>query len=51
MTHYNILIKNGFIVDGTGGPGFRGEVAINGDTIAAMGTTVPGTADRVIDAR
>jgi len=51
MTHYNTLIKNGLIVDGTGGPGFRGEVAINGDTIAAMGTTVPGTADRVIDAR
>ncbi|MBR3924446.1 MAG: amidohydrolase family protein, partial [Kiritimatiellae bacterium] len=28
------LIENGFIVDGTGGPGFRGCVVIEGDRIA-----------------
>ena len=28
------LIENGFIVDGTGGPCFRGCVVIEGDRIA-----------------
>ncbi len=50
MTDYDVIIKNGFIVDGTGGPGFRGEVAIRGDVIAQVGTHIDGTAERVIDA-
>lgn len=28
-----ILLKNGFIADGTGSPGFKGNLLINGDTI------------------
>jgi len=28
-----ILLKNGFIADGTGSPGFKGDLMINGDTI------------------
>ncbi len=47
---YDLLITNARIVDGTGNPWYRGEVAIKGDTIAAIGPRVQGRATRVIDA-
>jgi dihydroorotase/N-acyl-D-amino-acid deacylase len=34
---YDIVIANGRIVDGTGAPWYRGDVAIAGDRIAAVG--------------
>lgn len=34
---YDILIKNGQLVDGSGHPSYIGDIAINGDTIAAIG--------------
>lgn len=34
---YDVLIRNGQIIDGTGMPGFIGDIAIIGDTIAALG--------------
>jgi urease alpha subunit len=34
---YDLVITNGGIVDGTGAPWFRGDVAIAGDRIAAVG--------------
>ena len=34
---YDILIKNAVIYDGSGNPPIEGSVAINGDTIAAVG--------------
>jgi dihydroorotase/N-acyl-D-amino-acid deacylase len=34
---YDLVITNGRIVDGTGAPWFRGDVAIMGDRIAAVG--------------
>jgi len=37
ITTYDILIKNGQIVDGSGQPAYLGEIAINADTIAAVG--------------
>jgi N-acyl-D-amino-acid deacylase len=39
---YDVLIRNGRIVDGTGAPWFRGDVAIAGDRIVAVGR-VPAT--------
>jgi len=36
-TTYDILIKNGTIADGSGNPAYVGSVAINADTIAAIG--------------
>lgn len=36
-THYDIVIRNGTLYDGSGGEPVRGDVAINGDTIVAVG--------------
>jgi N-acyl-D-amino-acid deacylase len=50
-THYDVLITNARIVDGTGNPWYRGSVATIGDRIAYVGPSLPGlTAQRVIDA-
>jgi N-acyl-D-amino-acid deacylase len=45
----DILIKGGQVVDGTGGPWMRANVAIKGDRIVYVGRA-PVTAKRVIDA-
>jgi N-acyl-D-aspartate/D-glutamate deacylase len=46
---YDILIRNGTIVDGTGAPGMRGDVAVADGRIVAVGA-VSGTARETIDA-
>lgn len=47
---FDILIKNGLIVDGTGAEGYPGSVAITGNKIEAIGSGVDGQAKLVIDA-
>ncbi len=47
---YDLLIRNGRIVDGTGNAWFRGDVALRGDTIAAVGNLAGATAKRIIEA-
>ena len=46
---YDLLIKNGRIVDGSGMPAFRGDVGIKGGKIADIGK-LSGPATRTIDA-
>ena len=46
---YDIVIKNGTVVDGTGAPRFRADVAVADGKIAEVGT-VADSAARVIDA-
>ena len=46
---HDLLIKNGYIVDGTGKPGYAGGVAVQGGRIVEVGA-VGGEAKRVIDA-
>jgi N-acyl-D-aspartate/D-glutamate deacylase len=46
---YDLLIKNGMVVDGTGAPARQADVAITGGTIAEIGR-VSGGAATVIDA-
>jgi N-acyl-D-amino-acid deacylase len=47
---FDILIRGGRIVDGSGNTWFRGDVAIEGDTIVAVAPKIEGEAKRVIDA-
>jgi len=49
MSH-DLVIRGGTIVDGTGAAQYTGDVAVDGDRIAAMGDGV-GKAKREIDAR
>ena len=50
---YDLLIKNARIVDGSGNPWFRADVAIKDGRIARIGrlNNGPETASRTIDAR
>jgi N-acyl-D-amino-acid deacylase len=48
--NYDILIKNGKIIDGTGNNWFYGNVAISNGKIIAVGRDVNGSAKRIIDA-
>jgi len=48
--HYDLLIKNGFLVDGSGLPGYHGDLGVAGGKIAAVGK-VDGPAQEVIDAQ
>ena len=47
---YDVIIKNGRIIDGSGNPWASGDVAIRGDYIAAIGKLDDTKAKRVIDA-
>ena len=49
MPAYDLIIRNGTIVDGTGAPRFSGDIAIRDGLIAAVGT-VRGEAAEEIDA-
>ena len=47
---YDLVIRNGRIVDGTGSPWYRADVAVRGDAIVHMASSIPDSAGRVIDA-
>jgi N-acyl-D-aspartate/D-glutamate deacylase len=47
---FDTIIKNGTIFDGSGEPGFPGDVGIKGDTIVEIGDLSARTAARTIDA-
>ena len=37
----DVLIRGGTVIDGTGAPSFRADVAIDGSTIVAVGPELP----------
>ena len=47
---YDLLFLGGTVVDGTGGPRRRADVAVNGDRIVAIGDLAGRTARRTVDA-
>lgn len=47
---YDIIITNGQVLDGTGNPWFKADIAISGDEIVAMGSLDTDRAEVVIDA-
>jgi len=46
----DLLIKNGFIIDGSGKPGFYGDLAVSQGKIIEISTTIEFQAERIIDA-
>src|SRR6266849_1584558 len=48
---YDIIIRNGRVVDGSGRPAFAADVAIKGDRLARVGILTGARAKRTIDAQ
>jgi D-alanyl-D-alanine carboxypeptidase/D-alanyl-D-alanine-endopeptidase (penicillin-binding protein 4) len=48
---YDVIIRNGHIIDGAGNPWYSADVAIRGDRIAAIGNLREARAKNVIDAK
>jgi N-acyl-D-amino-acid deacylase len=46
---FDLLLRGGLVVDGTGAPRFRADIAIEGDAIAAIGPLEGAEAAEVID--
>src|SRR5690348_16376657 len=49
-TQYDVLIRNGRIINGSGNPWVSGDIAVRGDRIVAIGKLEGAQAKRVIDA-
>ena len=47
---FDVVILGGTVVDGTGAPGYRADVGINGETIEAIGDLSQAETRRVVDA-
>jgi N-acyl-D-amino-acid deacylase len=48
---FDILIRNGRVLDGSGNPWRRADIGIRGDRIVAVGTLTGATATTVVDAK
>jgi dihydroorotase/N-acyl-D-amino-acid deacylase len=48
---YDIVIRNGRIIDGTGSPWYSGDIGIRGGKIAAIGNLAKADSKRTVDAR
>src|SRR5207253_9970944 len=48
---YDVSLKNGWIVDGSGNPRYSGDGAIRGDRVAAVGFLGTATAKDTVDVR
>ena len=46
---YDVILKNGWIIDGSGNPRYRGDVALRGDRIAAVGFLGTAAARETLD--
>jgi N-acyl-D-amino-acid deacylase len=47
---YTLVIRGARVVDGTGNPWYRADIAVRGDTIAAIAPSIDEPATRIVDA-
>ena len=47
---FDLIVAGGTVVDGSGNPGYRSDVGVTGETIAAIGDLSRSETRRVIDA-
>ncbi len=47
---FDVLIRDGRVLDGSGNPWFRADIGVRGDRIAALGDLHDATAARIVDA-
>ena len=50
VEHFDLLIRGGRVLDGSGSPDRRGDVGVRGSRIVAVGALEGATADRIVDA-
>jgi N-acyl-D-amino-acid deacylase len=50
MEHYDLIVRNATIIDGTRAPRFHGEIGVRGDRIVKIGALDNATADTEVDA-
>jgi N-acyl-D-aspartate/D-glutamate deacylase len=48
---FDVIVKNGTIVDGSGNSAYKADLGIKGDTIAEIGDLSGRTASKTIDAK
>lgn len=48
---FDLVIRNGLVLDGTGGPAFEADIGIRGDTIAAVGRIAAEQGGATLDAK
>ncbi|MBC8401502.1 MAG: D-aminoacylase [Candidatus Marinimicrobia bacterium] len=48
---FDLIIRNGAVLDGLGRPAFKADIGITNDKITAIGNLVSATADQIIDAQ
>lgn len=51
MSHYDLILRNGTLYDGRGGTPYVGDIAIQGDRIAAVGDLGDASATKEIDVK
>ncbi len=47
--NFDLILKNGWVIDGSGGPAFRADVGVSGEKIAAVGNLGAAQAAKVLD--
>jgi len=50
VQEFDLVLKNGTILDGTGGPEWRADLGVIGDTISAIGSIDSARGSRILDA-
>lgn len=50
VQEFDLVVRNGAVLDGTGGPMWQGDLGVVGDTITAIGSIDPARGSRVLDA-